>query len=133
AALTGQQFAAIAKEKLVDDSTIDNGATWTQLNYLARVYTARRLERHKESFLKGVDFLLQAQYDNGGWPQYYPVRKGYYQRITFNDDAMIGVMKLFQDIAWKKPAYAFVDECCRVRLEAVVSEGIECILKAPVF
>ncbi len=132
AALTGQQFAAIAKEKLSDDSTIDNGATWTQLIYLARVYTARRLERHKESFLKGVDFLLQAQYDNGGWPQYYPIKKGYYQRITFNDDAMIGVMRLFQDIAWKKPAYAFVDEGRRVRVEAAVAKGIECILKTQV-
>ncbi|HMG76316.1 MAG TPA: pectate lyase [Pyrinomonadaceae bacterium] len=132
AALTGQQLAAIAKEKLANDSTIDNGATWTQLNYLARVYTARRLERHKESFLKGVDFLLKAQYDNGGWPQYFPIKKGYYQHITFNDDAMIGVMRLFQDIARKDSAYAFVDQGRRVRVTAAVAKGIECILKTQV-
>ena len=55
AALTEQQKAALVKQKQEDDSTIDNGATYTQLEFLARVYTARGLERHREAFLRGVD------------------------------------------------------------------------------
>jgi len=99
AALNGRQKAALVKQKQEDDSTIDNGATYTQLEFLARVYTARRLERHREAFLKGVDYLLKAQYSNGGWPQYYPRLTGYYKHITYNDGAMIGVMILLRDIA----------------------------------
>src|SRR5437868_1492558 len=56
-------------------ATIDNNATFTQLEYLARVYTAQKQERHREAFNKGLDYLLAAQYENGGWPQYYPLRK----------------------------------------------------------
>src|SRR6476659_483765 len=44
--LTEAQRSTIAAEKHSDDSTIDNGATYTQLNYLARVYAARGLARH---------------------------------------------------------------------------------------
>jgi PelA/Pel-15E family pectate lyase len=132
AVLTEPQRSDIASEKLADDSTIDNGATSTQLNYLARVYAARGLARHKESFLRGLDYLLKAQYDNGGWPQYYPRLTGYYKHITFNDDAMTGVLRLLQDIARKKTAFAFVDEARRARAESAVAGGIECILKTQV-
>ena len=92
------------------DSTIDNGATYTQLAFLARVREAKRLPRHEKAFLAGLDYLLQAQYANGGWPQYYPRLTGYYKHITFNDDAMIGVMSLLREMARKQPAYVFVDE-----------------------
>ena len=130
--LSEEQRKDIAKEKRSVDSTIDNGATYTQLIFLARVYSAKQLPRHRESFLRGLDYLLRAQYDNGGWPQYFPIRKGYYQRITFNDDAMIGVMLLLRDIAEKRPDYLFVDEERRVRAAEAVEKGIECILKTQV-
>lgn len=113
-------------------ATIDNGATFTQLEFLARVYTARKLERHRESFLKGLDYLLAAQYENGGWPQYFPLRKGYYTRITYNDNAMAGVLELLRDVARREPAYAFVDEPRRAKSERAVERGVECILKTQV-
>lgn len=130
--LSEQQRADILKEKPVADSTIDNGATYTQLNFLARVFRAKRMPRLQASFLKGFDYLLAAQYGNGGWPQYYPLKKGYYQHITFNDDAMIGVMRLLRDIALKKPDYTLVDEDRRARAENAVANGVECILKTQV-
>src|SRR5258706_14338101 len=108
AVLTETERSSIASDKHVDDSTIDNGATYTQLNYLARVYAARTLVRHKEAFLKGVDYLFKAQYANGGWPQYYPRLTGYYKHITFNDDAMIGVLKLLHVIPPKRGALSFL-------------------------
>src|SRR5882724_10033656 len=132
AVITEPERAAIAKEKDAVDSTIDNGATYTQLIFLARVYTASKSERLKDSFLNGIDYLLKAQYDNGGWPQYYPLRTGYYTHITFNDDAMIGALRLLRDVAWKQPAYAFVDEVRRARAKTGVAKGIDCILKTQV-
>jgi PelA/Pel-15E family pectate lyase len=124
--------AALLRQNKKNDSTIDNGATYTQLSFLARVYTAQKQERHRESFLRGVDYLLKAQYSNGGWPQFYPNLRGYYKHITFNDDAMIGVMKLLRDVAAAKPVYAFVDEARRAAALRAVEKGIECILKTQV-
>lgn len=130
--LSDREKAAILREKKKNDSTIDNGATHTQLSFLARVYTAQQQERHRESFSKGLDYLLKAQYPNGGWPQFYPNLDGYYKRITYNDGAMIGVMKLLRDVAEAKPAYAFVDEARRAKAASAVEKGIECILKTQV-
>ncbi|HEX8072336.1 MAG TPA: pectate lyase [Pyrinomonadaceae bacterium] len=132
AVLSGSQQAEIARERQEDHGTIDNGATYTQLNFLARVYNAAHTERHKEAFLKGMDYLLKAQYANGGWPQYYPLREGYYTHITYNDGAMIGVMRLLRDIAQRKSAYAFVDAARRARAAEAVAKGVECILKTQV-
>lgn len=127
-----QDRARLAAEKKETDSTIDNGATFTQLSYLARVYTAQHHERHRESFLKGLDYLLKAQYPNGGWPQFYPDLSGYYKHITFNDNAMIGVMKLLRDVATSRPAYSFVEEARRAAAAKAVEKGIGVILKTQV-
>ena len=124
--------ASLLRDQKETDSTLDNSATFTQLSFLARVVTAQHLERHRESFLKGLDYVLKAQYPNGGWPQFYPDLSGYYKHITYNDDAMIGVMKLLRDVADAKPVYAFVDEARRGRAASAVEKGIECILKTQV-
>ncbi|HEY7184593.1 MAG TPA: pectate lyase [Blastocatellia bacterium] len=130
--MSEQAKAGIAKEKSLDDSLIDNGATYTQMAYLARVFNASRRPDYKESFIKGVDYLLKAQYENGGWPQYYPRLKGYYKHITFNDDAMVGVMELLRKVARKDAAYSFVDEARRARAESAVARGTEVILKTQI-
>jgi len=116
----------------LDSSTIDNSATYTQLRYLAKVYRATSVDRFKDSFLKGFDYLITSQYANGGWPQFYPLREGYYSHITFNDDAMIGVMKLLKDIAGKKSTFVFIDPQRRAKTELAVARGLQCILKCQI-
>ncbi len=132
AVLCERAKAEIAKQKSADDSLIDNGATYTQMAYLARVFNATGRQRFKESFIKGLDYLLKAQYENGGWPQYYPRLTGYYKHITYNDDAMAGVLELLRKIARKDRAYLFVDEARRERAERAVAKGIEIILKTQI-
>jgi PelA/Pel-15E family pectate lyase len=124
--------AFFIRNKKKHDSTIDNSSTFTQLTFLARTFTAQNQERHRESFLKGFDYLLKAQYPNGGWPQFYPNLSGYYKHITFNDGAMIGVLKLLRDVAQAKPAYAFVDQDRRARAAHAVEKGIDCVLKTQI-
>ncbi|HEY6806462.1 MAG TPA: pectate lyase [Pyrinomonadaceae bacterium] len=119
-------------EKQSNDSTIDNSSTYTQLNFLARVYTAQHLARHRDAFFTGLDYLFKAQYENGGWPQFYPDLSGYYKHITYNDDAMIGVLKLLRDIAVPSPEYSFVDEARRAKAARAVERGIDCILKTQI-
>jgi PelA/Pel-15E family pectate lyase len=132
ARLTEQQKATVLKRKRDVDSTIDNGATYMQIAYLAKVYTAVKLDRHKAALTRGVDCLLEAQYDNGGWPQYYPKPTGYQRHITFNDGAMIGVLKVLRDITQGEADFAWVDDERRRRAEEAVRKGLECILKTQV-
>src|ERR1700752_2539202 len=132
AVLTAAEKTKLGSEKDETDSTIDNGGTYTQLRYLARVYAANNLDRHKESFVKGVEYLLKAQYANGGWPQFFPLRSGYYSHITYNDDAMINVMELLRDISQNKSPFDFVDDSWRARAVAAINRGVECILKTQV-
>lgn len=130
--LSEQDKAQVRKDKNKEDSTLDNGATHTQIRYLAKVYYATGLERFRQAFLKGTDYLLKAQYANGGWPQTYPRLRGYHKFITFNDGAMIGAMSVLRDIAEKKPEYAFVDTARRQKAEKSVQKSIECILKCQI-
>lgn len=122
----------LRKAKSRTDSTLDNGGTHTPMRYLAKVYNATKLERFKQAFLKGTDYLLKAQYANGGWPQTYPSLRDYHKCITFNDGAMIGAMSVLGDIASKKPEYAFVGEDRRRKAEKAVRKGIECILNCQI-
>jgi PelA/Pel-15E family pectate lyase len=123
-------------------NTIDNGATTTPLRFLARVIDAtdgpaakqepeqQKLER---AFNRGLDYLLEAQYANGGWPQFYPLRpRGYYSHITLNDGAMIGVMELLRDVAAGEAPFGFVDDTQRDRAAAAVARGVDCLLKLQV-
>ena len=124
--------AAIAKLKRERQTTIDNEATYTQMRFLARVHAATRDERLATAFRRGLDYLLKAQYANGGWPQFYPLRQGYWDHITYNDDAMIGVMQLLQSIAAGEPDYAFLDTRDRERAATAVERGIRCIINTQV-
>ena len=130
--LSEKDKVQLRKDKNKEDSTLDNGATHTQIRYLAKVYYATGVERFRQAFLKGTDYLLKAQYANGGWPQTYPRLRGYSKFVTFNDGAMIGAMSVLCDIAEKKPEYAFIDEIRRQKAKKAVQKGIDCILKCQI-
>jgi PelA/Pel-15E family pectate lyase len=113
--------------------TLDNGATHTQLRYLANVYAATGDARYYDSFMKGIQYLLTSQYPNGGWPQYYPAKQGYSTHITFNDGAMLGAMRVLDGIARGiKPFDVVKDEALKAKCKAAVQNGVDCILKCQV-
>lgn len=113
-------------------NTFDNQATTLPLAFLARMTTATGDAAYAAAFQRGLDYVLAAQYPNGGWPQYYPLRGGYHDHITFNDDAMVRVLTLLQDVAAGRPPYGFVDAAQRARAAAAVSRGVDVILKTQV-
>ena len=131
-ALSADERRAVAGLKAAQDATIDNGATYTQLAFLARVDAPTGDGRCRDGFFRGLDYLLEAQYDNGGWPQYYPNARGYHRHVTFNDDAMVGVLRVLGDVAGKEAVYAFVDDARRRRARAAVARGVDCILRCQV-
>jgi PelA/Pel-15E family pectate lyase len=139
--LTEKEKASIlAKKSDISETTIDNSTTYTQLAYLAKVITGSLQKtsppsnhpKHLAAFSKGFDYLLSSQYANGGFPQFFPLKSGYYTHITYNDDAMIGVLQFLKDVAEKKSDYLFVDEERRVKAEKSISKALEVILKTQV-
>jgi PelA/Pel-15E family pectate lyase len=122
--------ATVTGDKGLNDSTIDGGSTSGQLRFLARVIDATRIERFRAPFFAGLEYLFLAQYPNGGWPQYYPLRSDYSRYITFKDNAMIGVMTLLRDVASGKAPFKFVDAARRERARNATERGLDVILRS---
>src|SRR3954471_15828560 len=111
-------------------STIDNNATYSELRIIARAARLLKDDKYKSSFNRGLKYLFDAQYPNGGWPQRFPLQDNYGRHITFNDGAMTGVMQLLKDIADERPDFAWCEPDLRGRSRAAFDRGVKCILDA---
>lgn len=106
--------------------TFDNGATITELRFLARA--ASTYPPARAALLRGLEYVLAAQFPSGGWPQVYPLMGGYHDAITFNDTAMVNVLALLQDVARGKEGFSDLHEPLRARARGAVERGIACLL-----
>ena len=114
-------------------ATIDNHATFTELRLLARGIRIHDNPEWRAAFEKGLSALLDAQYDNGGWPQRFPHPRDYAVHITYNDNAMINVVRLLIDIVQGHPDFdQLVTGDLRRRVERALDKGIECILNTQI-
>ncbi|MBE6331716.1 MAG: pectate lyase [Bacteroidales bacterium] len=118
-------------------SNIDNGATTSEMLYLCRMYRTTGNEAYRDAVMRGIDFLLSMQYDNGGWPQFWPSRPAGYDGvepyadfITFNDDAMVRVMRLLWLVADDRAPYDVLhaSDSLRDRCRDAFNRGVRCIL-----
>ena len=143
--LPGQPYAAdnVSKFLGVDDfdkpkdpkwnyvGTLDNDATNTQLRFLVLVsgQTAGAAgDAYRASFLKGVRYLLAAQFPNGGWPQVWPLEGGYHDAITFNDNAVSETATTLTNVSEGKGDYAFVPVALRKEAGESAARALRCIL-----
>ena len=76
--------------------------------------------RYSAAAIKGINFLLNMQYSNGGWPQVYQ-SSGYHKHITYNDDAMINVMYMLDEVATRKGTFPL----STVHLRIAVKRGFQ--------
>lgn len=106
--------------------TIDNDATIAQLRLIAGAYARLHDERWRDAFRRGVDYLFAAQMPNGCWAQVFPLQGGYHDAVTFNDDAIVNVLRFLQsadDTAlWGRERSTMAS--------ARVADGIGCILRS---
>ena len=133
--LTDEERQTILAEKnRRNDSTTDNKATITQIPFLARLYNQTGEERYKEAFVRGMEYLLSGQYDNGGWPQFWPENRDYQVHITYNDNAMVNVLKILRDARKHVSPYTanLVDDDLQQRCAKAFDKGIECILNTQI-
>jgi PelA/Pel-15E family pectate lyase len=129
AILTPAQKDSVTKAKSELNTTFDNGTSYNHVAALAQIFGATGDERYKDAALKGIDFILSAQYPCGGWPQYYPLEDNYSRHITYNDGAMIGIMQVLKDIIDGKKEYSFVDEKRLASIRKAYQKGLDCTLK----
>ncbi len=122
-----RQRLEAARGKL--DSTLDNRTSYPQVDFLAAAYQLTGERRFREAALRGIEYLLAAQGDHGGWPHAYPDRSGYNALITFNDAVTVGVLETLSRIADQEPAYAFVPTALRERAVGAVAAGQTCLLR----
>ncbi|WP_414664475.1 pectate lyase [Horticoccus sp. 23ND18S-11] len=113
-------------------NTIDNGATTVPMQFLALVASATGADDCRQAVVRGLDYLLSSQFRNGGFPQFFPLRKGYYSHITYNDGAMINAISLLREVAEGRPPFAWVTPDRRAVAAAAVARGIDCIIKTQI-
>ena len=76
--------------------TFDDNVTIGAAEYLLDLYRETLDPAYRGPLLKAIDFVLESQYPNGGWPQRYPIRNdrvtdpGYTAYYTYNDGVIAG-------------------------------------------
>ena len=116
--------------------TLDNNATTTELRFLALVAgqtPGPAGDTYRASFVRGLRYLLAAQFPNGGWPQVWPLEGGYHDAITYNDDAVTLAAEVLTAVAENKGrTYDFVPENLRHQSAAAARRALDCILATQV-
>jgi len=107
-------------------STLDNNNTFSQIEYLARVYMLSPKKRFKTGIESGLHYLLKAQNPSGGW------RGWDVDAITFNDQVMTGVMGLFLDITENKEQYKWIPKGLVDSINISLQKAIKVTLKCQI-
>ena len=112
-------------------STLDNDSTTTEIRFLALLATANPGSvgtPYRAACMRGIHYLLDAQFPNGGWPQVWPLEGGYHDAITFNDNAVTLAATVLTDAASGTGSYAFVPAELRRQATVASARALECIL-----
>jgi len=131
--LSPAEKAGISDDASLNDGTIDNDATNKEIRYLLKVYKTTHNKAYLASAEKGIQYLLKAQYSNGGWPQFYPDTASKYRgEITYNDNAMINAVNVLYDIVKQRNDLEQVSSSFIKPAKEAVIKAIDCILKTQV-
>ncbi|NQZ32359.1 MAG: pectate lyase [Oceanospirillaceae bacterium] len=109
-------------------STIDNDATFLQIETLAKVNQHHSDERYQKSIIRGVEFLIKGQYSSGGWPQFFPQTRGYHSHITFNDNAIANTLSILRAVANNEAEFQFISADLAKRAESAMQKGVRFVL-----
>jgi len=126
------QLLKIIKAGNNDLATIDNNATSKEINGLIKAYSTTKNPDYLKSAEKGIQYLLSMQYQNGGFPQYFPNSSIYRKQVTYNDNAMINVLTVLYNISEGKEGFDAVNSQLKEKSKLALQKGIDCVLKTQV-
>lgn len=126
---SAQWASTVLDDKTKKDATIDNNATTRELTYLLKTYRETSNKRYLEAIINGLKFLVEMQYADGGFPQFYPDTSGYRRQITYNDDAMIKALLVFREFSSKENMDLPLGQDLRDAINNGSKLGVQCILK----
>lgn len=112
--------------------TFDNSATSTQLMLLAKAYSLTENKNYLIAFNRGLDYVMSAQFPNGGWPQSFPLRGSYHDHITYNDALMRDLMVLMLKVSKAKDEFSFVTKDQQAAAKKSLDMALDCVLKTQV-
>ncbi len=112
--------------------TLDNRSTTEQIRFLAWTFAATGRQDCREGALRGMEWLLTAQFPNGGWPQVFPLEPGYHEAITLNDGAMLHALEILLAVSRGEEPFSFAEEALRFRAAGAVERGLRCLLSCQV-
>jgi len=75
-------------ERLSGRCALDDNITQGALTYLIDLDDVIDESWLSESIRIGLDFMIESQFSNGAWPQWYPLIGGYHDYYTFNDNTI---------------------------------------------
>jgi PelA/Pel-15E family pectate lyase len=96
------------------------------------MYEAHERDDYKVAALRGIRWILDAQFPNGGWPQVFPLEPGYHEHITLNDGAMQHALEIVNRVAAGDPPFAWVEEPFRAECRDAFQAGLRCLADAQV-
>lgn len=119
-----------------DVSSVYNGATTSELKYIAKYITANKPEdsKYQDAFVKGIKYLLTTQHDNGGWSMNPGSGSGFNANIEVGNKAMTEVLTLLSDIAiLNNQDYVFARKAMNVdEIKSAVEKGNDFIVKSQI-
>lgn len=97
-------------ERKSGHSTFDDDISQGALSFLMSLDQELDEDWLTDAVELGLSFMTESQFENGAWPQWYPLQGGYHDLYTFNDNA--------------------INDCIRIMLKAHRLYGREEFLKS---
>jgi PelA/Pel-15E family pectate lyase len=114
------------------DATIDNNATSREIRLLVKSFQRTKNKTYLQAAESGIRYLLSMQYQNGGFPQFFPDTSGYRKHITYNDNAMVNALRILKDASIGTNGFDVVNRELKKSSVSAVEKGIDCILKTQI-
>ncbi len=121
--LSKEERAQLKAEYKALDSSLDNRNTYPQIRYLAAVYQQSKDKKYRDAAIRGLLYILDHQYANGGWAHSPPRTDKYYGHITIADEVMPGVLTLLREIVQGDERYRFLSQTMVARCEDALRRG----------